>query len=141
MQLISYSKNDRDSYGILNGESITDLGAKLGSQYPDLQCLLAAGLDVLDNIEHTADCELSEVTLLPVIPNPGSIWCAGMNTHSHFEEAKEAMKLDEVPKTPMFFLRAAGTLVAPGQALEKPAKEPAFDYWRTRSPRPLLRLR
>ena len=31
---------------------------------------------------------LADVDLLPVIPNPGVIWCAGMNTHSHFEEAK-----------------------------------------------------
>jgi 2-keto-4-pentenoate hydratase/2-oxohepta-3-ene-1,7-dioic acid hydratase in catechol pathway len=128
MQLISYSRNNSASYGILNGESITDLGEKLGNKYPNLQSLLAAGLAVLDGVEQTEDCSLSEVTLLPVIPNPGSIWCAGMNTHSHFEEAKAAMKLEEVPKTPMFFLRAAGTLVASGQALEKPAKEPAFDY-------------
>ena len=128
MQLISFTKNGTASYGILNGVDITDLGARLGDQCPDLKSLLEQGLAAAEAIDATADCSLQDVELLPVIPNPGSIWCAGMNTHSHFEEAKEAMKLEEVPKTPMFFLRAAGTLVASGQALEKPAKEPAFDY-------------
>lgn len=126
MQLVSYRKDGKDSYGILNGESITDLGARLDAT--DLKSLLEQGLDTLDDIELSADCTLADVELLPVIPNPGAVWCAGMNTHSHFEEAKEAMGLEELPTTPMFFLRAAGSLVASGQALEKPIKEPAFDY-------------
>ena len=128
MQLISFNKAGVNSYGILKGTDITDLGARLGAQYPTLQSLLAAGLEEAASAGQEVDCQLDEVELLPVIPNPGAIWCAGMNTHSHFDEAKEKMGLEEVPTTPMFFLRAAGTLVASGQALEKPTKEPAFDY-------------
>jgi 2-keto-4-pentenoate hydratase/2-oxohepta-3-ene-1,7-dioic acid hydratase in catechol pathway len=128
MQLISFKKSGKASYGILNGEDITDLGARLGDECPDLKSLLERGLDAAESIDAVADCSLQDVELLPVIPNPGAIWCAGMNTHSHFLEAKDHLKLDEVPTTPMFFLRAAGTLVGSGQPLEKPLKEPAFDY-------------
>jgi 2-keto-4-pentenoate hydratase/2-oxohepta-3-ene-1,7-dioic acid hydratase in catechol pathway len=124
VQLISFTHNGQASFGILNGEAITDLGPRYG----DLKALLEAGLDTLDGIEQNNDFALTDVELLPVIPNPGAIWCAGMNTHSHFAEAKAAMGLEEVPSTPMFFLRAPGTLVASGQPLEKPRKEPAFDY-------------
>ncbi len=128
MRLISFSSGGNESYGILTGDSITDLGARMGDACPDLKSLLAAGLDSVQGVELTADLTLEEVELLPVIPNPGAVWCAGMNTHSHFEEAKEHMGLTELPKAPMFFLRANATLVGSGQDLEKPLKEPAFDY-------------
>ena len=128
MQLISFIKDGRNSYGILQGESVTDLGARLGDKYPDLKSLLADGLETARDIEASHDFDLNTVELLPVIPNPGVIWCAGMNTHSHYIEAKDRMGLTEKPKTPMFFLRANATLVGSGQDLEKPIKEPAFDY-------------
>ena len=128
MHLISFNKDERASYGILSGTSITDLGARLGDDYPDLKSLIAGGLDAARAVELQADLALDEVELLPVIPNPGVVWCAGMNTHSHFAEAKEHMGLTELPTTPMFFLRANATLVGSGADLEKPLKEPAFDY-------------
>ena len=40
MRLISFIKDDTASYGILDGEAITDLGARLGQDYPDLKALL-----------------------------------------------------------------------------------------------------
>lgn len=36
--------------------------------------------------------------------------------------------MKETPKAPMFFLRSNSTLVGSGSSLEKPLKEPAFDY-------------
>jgi len=128
MKLVSFSQDGRESYGILTGDWITDLGARLGSTVPDLKSLLAAGLEVAREVEISRDIALDAVELLPVIPNPGVIWCAGMNTHSHYEEARERMGLTEKPRTPMFFLRANATLVGSGGDLEKPLKEPAFDY-------------
>ena len=129
MKLISFIKAGSASYGILAGEGVTDLGARLGPDYPDLKCVLAAGLAVVQPHVGKVDFSFSEIDeLLPPIPNPGVVWCAGMNTHSHFHEAKESTGLKEIPKSPMFFLRANSTLVGSGQDLEKPHKEPAFDY-------------
>ncbi len=127
MHLISYLKDGEPGYGLLNGDAITDLGSRL-ADCPDLKSLLAAGVEQAAGVGTPRDFGLADVHLLPPIPNPGAIWCAGMNTHSHFEEAKDRMGLEEEPKVPMFFLRAAGTLVPSGEDLEKPLKEPAFDY-------------
>jgi 2-keto-4-pentenoate hydratase/2-oxohepta-3-ene-1,7-dioic acid hydratase in catechol pathway len=129
VKLISFIKDGQPGYGILDGDSVADLEARLGAEYPDLKSLLANGLDAARAHAGESDFTLDEIDeLLPPIPNPGVVWCAGMNTHSHFVEAKDHMGLTEEPKAPMFFLRAAATLVGSGQDLEKPIKEPAFDY-------------
>ncbi len=130
MKLISYTHDQQPSYGVLKGDRVIDLKSKLGDRYPDLKSLIADGMeDVREIVANTsADLNLNQVQLLPVIPNPGTIWCAGMNTHSHYEEAKEHMQLQEKPQKPVLFLRSPATLVASGEHLEKPTLEPVFDY-------------
>ena len=51
MKLISFTKDDRNSYGLLKGDSIIDLGARLGDKYPDLKSLLAGGLEAAKAFE------------------------------------------------------------------------------------------
>jgi len=131
MKLISYTYNNQARYGALQGDKVIDLQQRLGDCYPDLKALLGEGgleqaREIVSSCE--ADYSLDQVQLLPVIPNPGTIWCAGMNTHSHYEEAKDHMHLTEKPKKPVLFLRTTATLVASGEDLEKPILEPAFDY-------------
>ncbi len=130
MKLISYLRNQQPSFGILKDNRVTDLKERLGNRYPDLKALLNGGLDEAREVasSETDNIALDQVELLPVIPNPGTIWCAGMNTHSHYEEAKEHMQLQEKPQKPVLFLRSAATLVASGEDLEKPTLEPVYDY-------------
>lgn len=130
MKLISYTYKGQASYGALIGEKVIDLQQRLGDRYPDLKSLLDSGMaEAREVVNHAqADYELGQVHLLPVIPDPGTIWCAGMNTHSHYEEAKDHMHLKEKPQKPVLFLRSTATLVASGEDLEKPCLEPAFDY-------------
>jgi len=130
MKLVSFEKDQRSSYGILIEDGIIDLGRRIGDEYPDLKSAVGAGLDKIRGFEDTAevDFKLSEVILAPPIPNPGAIWIIGLNTHSHFEEVKDLLKMETLPEYPTTILRASNTLVASGQALEKPAKEHSFDY-------------
>lgn len=128
MKFVSFEKDGIPSFGVLRGKSIRDVGALLGPECPDLKAFLTLGIDRLPDLNSTPLYSLDEVNLLPVIPNPGAIWCAGLNTYSHFSEVKAFLGDKERPQQPMFFLRATGTLVASGQALEKPRTEPAFDY-------------
>jgi 2-keto-4-pentenoate hydratase/2-oxohepta-3-ene-1,7-dioic acid hydratase in catechol pathway len=130
MKLISYSQDQQSSYGAIKGERVVDLKQRLGSRFPDLKSLLSSGIEEAREIVagSEGDFDLAQVTLQPVIPNPGTIWCAGMNTHSHYEEAKEHMQLQEKPQKPVLFLRSAATLVASGEDLEKPTLEPVYDY-------------
>ena len=78
----------------------------------------AAAGDIAESA--TADYPLEAVRLLPPIPRPGAIWCAGMNTHSHFREVGEIMGHDKLPKYPIMFLRNANTVVGSGEPMEKP---------------------
>ena len=128
MRFASYRTNNVTSYGAVVEDSIIDLGSVLESA--TLSDLIADKLKGVEEAVKNASTrlELSEVTLLPPIPQPGAMWCAGINTHSHFQEASARMGITELPKYPMFFLRAANTLVGSGSSIEKPALEPNFDY-------------
>lgn len=128
MKLVSFEKDGVESYGVLDNESVIDLGAILSSRFPDLKSTFGEGLEVFSSQNDAPVYALSEVSLLPVIPNPGSVWCAGLNTHSHLAEVKAFLGEKEQPTAPMFFLRAMGTLVGSNGDLEIPKTEPAFDY-------------
>ncbi len=130
MKLASYTFDKKPSYGVVTHNGIIDLGGRLGAEAPTVRHLIANGFDGARDIADStpADHSLADVEWLPVIPNSGAIWCAGLNTHSHYHEAKDRMKFGELPKVPMFFLRSQHTLVGHGQPMERPALEPNFDY-------------
>lgn len=65
----------------------------------------------------------SEVTLLPVIPNPGKILCVGLNYANHIAEMGREQK-----SFPAIFTRWADTLVAHGKPLVRPRESAEFDY-------------
>ncbi|MDB5970002.1 MAG: hydrolase family protein [Hydrocarboniphaga sp.] len=134
MKLISFRIQSQSGYGALKGDGAVDLSKHLGKRFPDLKSLLSSadgeGLKSAAGLLEGAapDLRLEQIELLPPIPNPGTIWCAGMNTHSHFNEAKAYMGLKDLPPKPILFLRANATLVGSGQPLEKPKLEPIFDF-------------
>lgn len=130
MKLASYSVDGKSSYGIVAGEGVIDLGSRLGDESPTLRALIGNGFrgarEIAENT--SADYAIGAVELAPVIPDPGAVWCCGLNTHSHFEETKHLFGHKEPPQVPMFFLRSRHTLVGSGQPIEKPALETDFDY-------------
>ena len=133
MKFVSYREQGRNSYGVLRLDSIVDLGGPLSATYPDLKALLGAGKDGLAAAAKvlgaaSAGRPMDGAELLPVIPNPGTVWCAGMNTHTHFHEAKAHLGMKDLPPKPILFIRATSTLVGSGHALEKPRLENAFDF-------------
>ena len=89
MRLLSFEHAGRRSWGALAGEGIVDLGAALGTRYPDLLSVLAAGaLAEAEAALARADPSLGaeEVEFLPVLPNPGKIFCIGLNYEMHRRE-------------------------------------------------------
>ncbi|MEM9224601.1 MAG: fumarylacetoacetate hydrolase family protein [Pseudomonadota bacterium] len=129
MKFASYTIDGRATYGLVTDGGLIDLGTRLGAEAPTLRDLIASGVDAAAKYAgDTPDHKVDDVTLEPVIPNPGAVWCTGLNTHSHFAEAAALMGVKELPKVPMFFLRSAQTLVGSGQDMEKPKLEPDFDY-------------
>lgn len=126
MKLISYQYNGIDSYGAVLGDRVVDLREVFAGRASDLKTLIAAGLLV----EAAAAAEkagatlpLSEVQLLPVIPNPGKIVCVGLNYGDHVRETGR-----EITEQPTLFLRVAESQVAHGEAIVMPPESGKLDY-------------
>ena len=108
------------SYGRLDGDRIFDCGAVAGAPV-DLKAAIAAG--PLDGRATAGDVALSDVVLLPVIPNPGKILCVGHNYESHRQETGRA-KVDH----PSIFTRFADTLIADRQPIVLPSVSGNLDF-------------
>lgn len=91
MKLASYVHHGRKSYGILTDTGIIDLGGKIGHQYRTLKDLLQWGaIEVASQyVNYPVDVAMADITFLPVIENPGKIFCVGMN---YAEKEKSFLK-------------------------------------------------
>lgn len=127
MKLVSFERNGQIGFGaVIGDDGVVDLGAALGGRYADLQALLAA--DALGEAAaavagRTAEFRLGDVTLLPVIPHPGKIWCCGLNYGEHVRETNR-----QVTEQPTFFLRVADSQVGHDQPILCPPESTQVDY-------------
>lgn len=126
MKLISFLHHAVPSYGLVNGDDVLDLTPILGSQAPDLKTLIAKDLFAAAAQaaqSHKPTLKLAQLTLLPVIPNPGQIFCIGLNYGDHVRETGR-----QVTETPTIFLRLPDSQVAHGQDIVRPAESHRLDY-------------
>lgn len=125
MRVVTFERSSTPSYGLLNDDSIIDVGSRLGSRYPDLRSVLAAGaLGELDKARKGAPAfNIKDVRFLPVIPHPEKILCVGLNYVSHRTETKR-------PETehPSIFTRFADTQVGHQAPVLRPSFSTRFDY-------------
>lgn len=132
MKIASYRLNNKDSFGLVTEKGIVDLSSGFPNGAKDLKTLLEQGIDasVLQTLAANARdyIALDQVEFLPVIPNPGAIFCMGMNTHSHIEEISKVSGEHKTPQKPSLFMRLPRTQVGHLHALEKPNGSPLFDY-------------
>ena len=126
MKLSSFLHHDVASYGVVNGDDVLDLTPILGAQAPDLKTLIAKNLfDAVADAAtaHKPTLKFSQLQLLPVIPNPGQIFCIGLNYREHVIETGR-----EVTETPVIFLRLADSQVAHGQDIVRQPESHRLDY-------------
>jgi 2-keto-4-pentenoate hydratase/2-oxohepta-3-ene-1,7-dioic acid hydratase in catechol pathway len=126
MKLTSFERQGRAGFGAVVDGGIVDLGALFGGRHADLKSLLEAGAvaEAARLVQgRGADFALQDATLLPVIPNPGKIWCCGLNYHEHVQETNR-----EVTEQPTFFLRVADSQVGHGQPIVRPRESTQLDY-------------
>lgn len=126
MKLISFLNKGVASYGVVQGDDVFDLTPILGAQAPDLKTfiaknLYAAATEAVKTKPPTH--KFSQLQLLPVIPNPGQIFCIGLNYGEHVKETGR-----EVTETPVIFLRLADSQVAHGQDILRPPESYRLDY-------------
>jgi 2-keto-4-pentenoate hydratase/2-oxohepta-3-ene-1,7-dioic acid hydratase in catechol pathway len=131
VKFISFVSSGNPSFGAMvnpaANDQVIDLKPALGARFADLKSLLAdpAGIATAQAAVAAAAkrTALRDVTLLPVIPNPGTIWCVGLNYRDHVAETKNS-----VAEKPVLFLRTAMSQAAHRQDIPRPAESTAFDY-------------
>ena len=125
MKIISFRDTDGESFGVVDDDGgVVDVGRK--GPYASLRAALAAeGLDEVAALAAGAapDTTMDAVTLLPVIPDPDKIVCAGMNYKDHVEEFDR-----EMPENVTLFVRLTNTLVAHGDDIVRPSVSDNFDF-------------
>lgn len=126
MKLISFLNQGVASYGVVQGDDVLDLTPILGAQAPDLKTFIAKALfaSAIQALQtNKPNLKLSQLQLLPVIPNPDKIFCVGLNYGEHVKETGR-----EVTETPVIFLRLADSQVAHGQDILRPPESHRLDY-------------
>ena len=126
MKLVTYTsaghESRRQSWGVLSGDAIVDMGG----HYPTLRAALAAG--ALGEIAALAKqakptIALSEVTLLPPIPDAEKLFCAGKNYRGHVAEGGAPL-----PEKPSLYLRLNNSVVGHGANIVRAKRSSEFDF-------------
>ena len=126
MKLVSFSNNGQEGFGILSQSGIFPVLEKFKKEFPNLRAVIDS--QKIEDFE--AFCEsnpipLSEVSLLPPIPNPGKIICAGMNYRKPYPVDGVAAP---DPGNVVIFARHTETLVGHGADLELPSGKASETY-------------
>lgn len=123
MKIASYTRNGRTSFGIVTPDGIVDAPIATGRHDLALTEVLQNPA-VLSDLSATAPTfAMDDVTLLPVVPDPGKIICVGINYMSHIQETGR-----EIPRYPMLFVRWPSSQVGAEQAMICPAESESFDF-------------
>ena len=125
MRLVMFEAGGRRSFGTVQNDTVTDLGAASAGGLRDLRDLLLPGqAQSLPSSDSARSIPLSEVTLLPPIPDPSNkVLALGWAYRSHQEETGHAPDQD-----PFFFLKHAQSLVGDRQPLVRPSVSKSFDF-------------
>lgn len=126
MRLVSYRIGEEEGYGVVTDGGIVACAPLTGGAAPTLRSALEQGLlEQLPGLVagRSADVALSDVQLLPPIPNPSKIFCAGVNYADHRDEASRP-KVDH----PTIFTRFADSQVGHEQDVVRPTASTKLDY-------------
>jgi 2-keto-4-pentenoate hydratase/2-oxohepta-3-ene-1,7-dioic acid hydratase in catechol pathway len=125
VKLASFEIDNVRTYGIVTDAGVIDLGKRMADRFPDLKALLAANAgDEAGRFAATSpDAPLDAVQWLPVIPNPGKIFCIGHNYEEHRLETQR-----EKTAYPSVFVRFPESLTGHGRPLLCPRESTSFDY-------------
>ena len=125
MKLATFKTAQGASYGAVVGKGIVDLRRFLGNQYPDLKALIAANAidQAKKHLSEAPDYQASDITWLPVIPNPDKIICVGLNYQDHVVETKR-----DNTEQPAIFLRLPESQVGHRQPIVRPRESTDLDY-------------
>ena len=126
MKLVSFSRLGKARFGAVVKDGVIDLTGKLDPDVNTIKELISLHME--DQAEEfiagkNKDLSFSDITFLPVIPDPEKIMCVGLN---YLEHKKETGRPDV--DNPTIFTRFADSQVAHMQPMIKPDNSDRFDY-------------
>src|SRR5215510_13785307 len=130
MKLMMFEKGKATALGLVDGQSVMDLGAADPALPKDLKSLIAAGPGALAAVKAAAAKAPASAKLalaavkpaLPIVPS-GKIVCVGLNYALHAKEGGHA-----IPTYPSFFLRVYSSLAAAEAPVIRPTLSAQLDY-------------
>jgi 2-keto-4-pentenoate hydratase/2-oxohepta-3-ene-1,7-dioic acid hydratase in catechol pathway len=138
MKLITYSKDNSTSCGILTGDFIIDIPSAWPTPNPprSIKEILERGRPCLDKLTELADSAdslvpLDSARLLAPIPKPGKVIALAGNYSEHIAEAGLALGLSDSPRkttVPRPFLMPATVVIGPDEKIPWPAYSEQIDY-------------
>ncbi|MDH4241598.1 MAG: fumarylacetoacetate hydrolase family protein, partial [Phycisphaerae bacterium] len=138
MKLITYSRNESISVGILTGDAIIDIPSIWPGPNPprSVKQILTRGPDCLAKIAELADkadifTPLDSVKLLAPIPRPSKVIALAGNYSEHIKEAGRALGLSDSPRettVPRPFIMPPTVVTGPGEQIPWPAYSEQIDY-------------
>ena len=125
MKLATFMVRETATWGMIEGESVFDLGSVLGDRFPDLKSLIAQrGYGDAQEARASAPrYAVEDVDWLPVVPNPEKIFCVGLNYEMHRKETGRA----EVAH-PTIFIRFANTQTGHLTTIVRPRVSTQLDF-------------
>ena len=123
MKWLTYAANDRETFGCVIGDGVTDVGAR--SDFNSLKEAIADGAlaELSAGIGENPDHSLSEIIYLPTITAPDKILCVGLNYKDHQEETGRGGE-----ENPTIFVRFAAAQIGHGAAMVRPRESLALDF-------------
>jgi 2-keto-4-pentenoate hydratase/2-oxohepta-3-ene-1,7-dioic acid hydratase in catechol pathway len=126
MRLVTYDAGQGPRAGILREELVLDVWGEeiepVREADRTLGGLLRGGL--IGEVDPAGEARpVTDVRLLPPLPDPGKIVCLGLNYRSHAEEAGLSP-----PEIPTFFAKFQNSLAPPGAEVALPGYSDTVDY-------------
>ena len=128
MRLASFLRSGRPGYGVVSDTGVHPVSESMTTRFPDLRSAITGGVAGALADHCSADAiPLTDLTLLPPIPNPGRIVCAGLNYRK--PDPVEGVAAPETSHV-VLFSRFPDSLVGHGAELEMPLGDAAetFDF-------------
>ena len=125
MRLATFKTAQGSSYGIVTAKGIVDLKRYIGNRFADLKSLIGgnAFAEAAKHAGETPDYQESDITWLPVIPNPDRILCVGLNYQDHVVETGR-----DNTEQPAIFVRLPESQVGHKQPILRPRESKNLDF-------------
>lgn len=138
MKLVTYSRNQSASCGILTNKSIIDIPSVWPGPNPprSIKQILERGPDCLSQLAELAESTdiitaLEQAKLLAPIPRPSKIVALAGNYSGHIKEAGLSLGLSDSPRrttVPRPFLMPPTVVIGPDEDIPWPAYSEQIDY-------------